>query len=105
VQLNATNAARELRNHYTLVHPNIVGFKRALVTPGKHLCIVMELCEKARARTHKSPSLALACVWCCSLVVLWMTPAACVLRAGDADRLRAGAAGAQGDGAAGARGD
>jgi hypothetical protein len=56
-QLNATNAARELRNHYTLVHPNIVGFKRALVTPSKHLCIIMELCEKARAhaRVHATP--------------------------------------------------
>ena len=45
-QLNVTNAVRELRNHYALVHPHVVGFKRALLT-SEHLCLVVELCEKA----------------------------------------------------------
>jgi serine/threonine protein kinase len=33
-------------NHYRLVHPNIVGFKRALLTE-RHLVIIMEVCAKA----------------------------------------------------------
>jgi serine/threonine protein kinase len=37
-------SSRELLNHYLLVHPNIVGFRRALLTPA-HLCIVMELTQ------------------------------------------------------------
>ena len=45
-QLNVTNAVRELRNHYALVHPAVVGFKKAVLT-NEHLCLVVELCQKA----------------------------------------------------------